>query len=101
MLAWMKSYIGLFLIFTMILYLLPSQDYRRYLRFFLEMVLVLFCITSLLTAGGKEKEKRWDQGFAHFYQEWEKRKQEAETMSFVDQAYLDVVLQGEDRNGRE
>ena len=42
MLVWVKAYISLFLIFAMLLYLLPSDVYRRYLRFFLEMILVRY-----------------------------------------------------------
>ena len=83
MLVWVKAYISLFLIFAMLLYLLPSDVYRRYLRFFLEMILVLFCLTSVLGIGKGDYE-------------WEKRKEEAESYSFLDENYVNAIVQGQE-----
>ena len=94
--AWIKAYISLFLIFAMFLYLLPSGQYRRYLRFFLEMVLVLFCLTSILGIGKKDYEKQWNQTFSQYYAQWEQRKKEAEDYSYLDQNYIDAVVNGQE-----
>lgn len=96
MIAWIKAYISLFLIFAMFLYLLPSGQYRRYLRFFLEMVLVLFCLTSILEIGERDYEKQWNQAFYKYYAQWEERKQEAEDYSYLDQDYIDAVVKGQE-----
>lgn len=96
MIAWIKTYISLFLIFAMFLYLLPSGQYRRYLRFFLEMVLVLFCLTSILGIGKQDYEKQWNQTFSQYYAQWEQRKKEAEDYSYLDQNYIDAVVNGQE-----
>ena len=96
MLVWVKAYISLFLIFAMLLYLLPSDVYRRYLRFFLEMILVLFCLTSVLGIGKGNCEQRWNQAFRGYYEEWERRKEEAESYSFLDENYVNAIVQGQE-----
>ena len=96
MIAWIKAYISLFLIFAMFLYLLPAGQYRRYLRFFLEMVLVLFCLTSILGIGKKDYEKQWNKTFSQYYAQWEQRKKEAEDYSYLDQNYIDAVVNGQE-----
>ena len=95
-LVWVKAYISLFLIFAMLLYLLPSDVYRRYLRFFLEMILVLFCLTSVLGIGKGNYEQRWNQAFRGYYEEWERRKEEAESYSFLDENYVNAIVQGQE-----
>lgn len=96
MITWVKDYIVLFLVFTLVLYLLPSQEYRGYIRFFLELVLVLFCLLPLLGIRDKEFQVRWDETYQSFYEQMEQRHQEAEAMEFLNQEYLDAITEGQE-----
>ncbi|MDD7177985.1 MAG: stage III sporulation protein AF [Lachnospiraceae bacterium] len=96
MITWVKDYIVLFLAFTLVLYLLPSQEYRGYIRFFLELVLVLFCLLPLLGIRDKEFQVRWDETYQSFYEQMEQRHQEAESMEFLNQEYLDAITEGQE-----
>lgn len=96
MITWVKDYIVLFLVFTLVLYLLPSQEYRGYIRFFLELVLVLFCLLPLLGIRDKEFQVRWDETYQSFYEQMEQRHREAESMEFLNQEYLDAITEGQE-----
>ena len=96
MITWVKDYIVLFLVFTLVLYLLPSQEYRGYIRFFLELVLVLFCLLPLLGIRDKEFQVRWDETYQSFYEQMEQRHQKAESMEFLNQEYLDAITEGQE-----
>lgn len=96
MITWVKDYIVLFLVFTLVLSLLPSQEYRGYIRFFLELVLVLFCLLPLLGIRDKEFQVRWDETYQSFYEQMEQRHQEAESMEFLNQEYLDAITEGQE-----
>ena len=96
MITWVKDYIVLFLVFTLVLYLLPSQEYRGYIRFFLELVLVLFCLLPLLGIRDKEFQVRWDETYQSFYEQMEQRNREAEAMEFLNQEYLDAITEGQE-----
>ena len=96
MITWVKDYIVLFLVFTLVLYLLPSQEYRGYIRFFLELVLVLFCLLPLLGIRDKEFQVRWGETYQSFYEQMEQRHQEAESMEFLNKEYLDAITEGQE-----
>lgn len=84
----LREYVGLFLIFTVVLYVIPSEQYRGYLRFFLEMVLVMFCLQQFLTLGKGDAEKNWEKAYQSFYDEMERRRTEAEEMEYLDMEYV-------------
>ena len=96
MITWVKDYIVLFLVFILVLYLLPSQEYRGYIRFFLELVLVLFCLLPLLGIRDKEFQVRWDETYQSFYEQMEQRHREAESMEFLNKEYLDAITEGQE-----
>ena len=70
MIAWIKAYISLFLIFAMFL--------------------------SILGIGKQDYEKQWNQTFSQYYAQWEQRKKEAEDYSYLDQNYIDAVVNGQE-----
>ncbi len=88
LLAFLREYVVLFLIFTVALYVIPSEQYRGYLRFFLEMALVMFCLQRILQAGGKDPKQKWEAYYRSFYEEMEQRKTEAEEMEYLDMEYV-------------
>ena len=88
---WVKEYVGLFLGVTLILYLTPTKEYRGYLRFFLEMLLVLFCLRPMVVIAGLNLEKNWKKTYQSFYEEMEKREQEAADMEYLDWGYINEL----------
>lgn len=90
--TWVKEYVGLFLAFTLVLYVIPSVEYRGYLRFFLEMLLVLFCLRPMVEVSHLQVQKEWEETYRSFYEEMEKREKEALDMSYLDQNYIDTML---------
>lgn len=89
---WMKEYVGLFLAFTIVLYMIPSREYRGYLRFFLELVLVLFCLRPMVELSQSDIKRNWDKTYLSFYEEMKKREKEAEEMLYLDMDYINVLL---------
>jgi hypothetical protein len=67
---------------------IPSEQYRGYLRFFLEMVLVLFCVQQFLSLGNSNIKQTWENSYQSFYREMEQRKQEAQDLEFLDEEYV-------------
>ncbi len=88
---WVKEYIGLFLACTLVLYVIPSNEYRGYLRFFLEMILVLFCLRPMVALSHLDLEDDWEKTYRSFYEEMELREREAEDMSYLDWGYIDTL----------
>jgi hypothetical protein len=89
MIAFIKEYVGLVLLVTVILYLLPSEQYRRYLRFFLELVLVLFLVQRILSLGNDSFLQSWEGSWKEFLAVMEQRRQEAEDMEFLEPDYVE------------
>ena len=90
---WVKEYVSLFLAFTLVLYVIPSNEYRGYLRFFLEMVLVLFCLRPLLETTHLNLQEQWEDTYHSLYEEMEKREEEAMEMVFLDDGYIKTLLE--------
>ena len=90
---WVKEYVSLFLAFTLVLYVIPSNEYRGYLRFFLEMVMVLFCLRPLLETTHLNLQEQWEDTYQSLYEEMEKREEEAMEMVFLDDGYIKALLE--------
>ena len=90
---WVKEYVSLFLAFTLVLYVIPSNEYRGYLRFFLEMVLVLFCLRPILQLSHLDLQKQWENTYHSLYEEMEKRQEEALEMSYLDWGYIETLTE--------
>lgn len=95
-LLFLKEYVGMFLIFTIVLAVIPARQYRGYLRFFMEMVLVLFCLRQFLHLGSGRMEEQWNKSFSSFYEEISRRKEEGERMEYLDENYVSGFLEGEE-----
>lgn len=90
---WVKEYVSLFLAFTLVLYVIPSNEYRGYLRFFLEMVLVLFCLRPILQLSHLDLQKQWENTYHSLYEEMMRREEEATEMSYLDWGYIDTLTE--------
>lgn len=77
-LAWMKGIVLLFFVFTALLYFVPRNVYKKYIRFFMEMTLILAMIYPLLQAVFKENalEKLLD--YDEFWEEMDQIELDAE-----------------------
>lgn len=99
MIQGVKEYVGLFLGFTLVLYLTPTKEYRGYLRFFLEMLLVLFCLRPMVAVTGLNWEKSWEKTYRSFYQEMKKREEEAAEMEYLDWGYINELTEQTEESG--
>ena len=50
MVAYVKGFIVLFVILTLLLYLPPGKTYQKYIRFFTELILTIGLLTPMLSA---------------------------------------------------
>lgn len=90
---WVKEYVGLFLACTLVLYVIPSNEYRGYLRFFLEIILVLFCLHPMIAISHMDIQDDWERTYRSFYEELELREQEAKEMVYLDWGYINKLAE--------
>ena len=53
--GWIKNIICFYIFITVILHLLPKENYRKYVRFFTGMLLVILVMNPVLSLLGKEE----------------------------------------------
>lgn len=90
--SWIEKYIVIFLLFAVMSYLIPQETYRKYIKFFMQLVFVLLLaapIFSLLFEGKAEDGEKF---YWSFVEEMERREKEAEELSFLDESYIDYVI---------
>lgn len=62
LLEWVKKMIMLGILLTVLLQVIPSETYRKYIRFFAGMIFVITILTPLFSVLG---EKNWEQKLEH------------------------------------
>ncbi len=86
-LEWMKGVIILFVILSALMYLIPKAQYKKHIRFFVEMVLVIAVvhpITEIIYDNEKFEESI---RYSEFWQEMENLQKDVEKMEFVQGDY--------------
>lgn len=63
---WLKDVSFYLILVTAVLYVLPSNSYRKYIRFFTGLVLIILLLNPVLSLFGMEKYTRGD-----FFEEFE------------------------------
>lgn len=76
--TWMKGIVLLFFVFTALLYFIPRNVYKKYIRFFMEMMLILAIMYPLLQAVFKENALENLIHYDEFWQEMDNMKLDAE-----------------------
>lgn len=86
-LDWMKGIILLFVVLTALLCLVPKAQYKKYIRFFMEMLIVIAVIqplTGLIDFDGEFDEKIQN---SQFMQEMENMRLDTKKLDFMQQDY--------------
>lgn len=99
--SWIQRFVVLCLLFGAVSYLIPEESYKKYLRFFMEMLLVLFLLKPLFSLSGGKWEGRFEDHYEHFYEELEERQREGETFAFLDENYISYLLTAGQDDGEQ
>lgn len=81
--SWVKNLVCFYLLLTVVLHLLPRQNYRKYVRFFSGMLLTILVVSPALTLLGNEEALREKISQAEFFQDMDNRK--------LDTAHLEIT----------
>lgn len=85
--GWMKGIVILFVILTAFMHLIPDKKYRRYVRFFAEMVLIAAVvqpIAEIIYAGESFADKV---EYTQFWQEMENLQKDSKKLDFMQPEY--------------
>ena len=100
--TWIEKYITIFLLFAVMSYMIPQETYRKYIRFFMELVCVLLLIAPIFSFFIEGKVQRAEHFYRSFTEEMEQREREAESRSFLDEGYMEYVMRAlEEAQGQE
>lgn len=103
---WVKNYSMVFLLLTIISSLAAKKEYRQYIQFFIEVLLVVMLVTPFFQAAGMSEDFFDKISYDSFWQGLDSIKQDQEKLEFLDDAYYvqyyeetiqeDIVLLAED-----
>lgn len=81
--GWVKNLVCFYIFITAVLHLLPKESYRKYVRFFTGMLLVIMVLTPILSLVGNEENLYEKIEQTGFFQQMENLK--------LDTAYLEAT----------
>lgn len=70
--SWVKCLAIFYILLTMFIYLVPTEKYQRYVRFFMGLLLIVMLITPVLSI--LEKSRELPESFLNLYQEEERQR---------------------------
>ena len=99
---WMKNLSFYLIIMTAVIEVLPGNTYRKYIRFFTGLVMILLVVTPILKLTGSygQFQAKYQRREQEFQTEIERQKrvfEEADVFEFLPEEYL----QADTENGRE
>lgn len=99
---WMKNLSFYLVIMTAVIEVLPGNTYRKYIRFFTGLVMILLVVTPILKLTGSygQFQAKYQRREQEFQTEIERQKrvfEEADVFEFLPEEYL----QADTENGRE
>ena len=74
--SWIKCLAIFYILLTMLLHLVPTEKYQRYVRFFMGLVLMVMLVTPVLSL--LEKSRQLPDSFSGLYQQEEQKRLELE-----------------------
>ena len=87
LLEWMRGIVLLFFLLTALLYFIPRDVYKKYIRFFMEMVLVLAILLPVMKLFYGEDPFRKMVHYDEFWQELSNLKTDMEHMEYLQNEY--------------
>lgn len=86
-LEWMKGVVILFVILTALMYLVPQKQYKKYVQFFVEMIIVIAVISPVakIVYANEDFSKKIE--YTEFWQEMENLQKDVSKMEFMQSDY--------------
>ncbi len=84
---WVQNYSMVFLLMTVITSVTAKKEYRKYIRLFVEIILVITLVNPLLSATGKSEDLFEKISFDSFWQNLEGLQMDREKMDFLNEDY--------------
>ena len=95
--SWIKCLAIFYILLTMLLHLVPTEKYQRYVRFFMGLVLMVMLVTPVLSL--LEKSRQLPDSFSGLYQQEEQKRLELEMENLqkngIEVLYCEVHIEGE------
>ena len=92
MLEWIEKFVIIYLFLASFIYLVPSEKYRKYIRFFTEMILIITLLLPVLEYLDGRKLAEYEDTYRSFTEEKEQREQEAQEYQYLDKDYMNYVF---------
>ena len=92
--GWIKNIICFYIFITVILHLLPKENYRKYVRFFTGMLLVILVMNPVLSLLGKEELILQKISQTRFFQELDNLKMDTQ---YLEQSQKKVYMREYER----
>lgn len=87
--TWVKNLVCFYLLLTVVLHLLPQKSYRKYIRFFAGMLLIILVVSPVLSLLGNEEALKSKISQAEFFQDLDNMKLDTEHLEAVQkETYL-------------
>lgn len=83
-LAWVKNYSMIFLLMTVLSSMAAKKEYRQYIQFFVEMVLVIALVSPFLSLLGKSDNFFEKISYDSFWQELDSIRMDQEKVEFLN-----------------
>ena len=80
--AWVKNLVCFYILLTVVLHLLPKDNYQKYVRFFSGMLLTILVMSPVLSLMGSEEVLREKISQAGFFQEMDNLKLDTEHLEW-------------------
>lgn len=82
-LDWMKGIVILFVVLSALIHLVPKEQYKKYVRFFAELVLLIAVIAPVSKVVFRSRDLDELIHFSQFWQEMENQKKDMEKLEFT------------------
>lgn len=86
-LEWMKGIVILFVVLSALMYLVPKAQYKKYIQFFTEMVIVIAVISPISKVIYASEDFEEKIRYSQFWQEMENVQMDVEKMDFIQNDY--------------
>lgn len=87
MLAYMRGFIVLFVLLTLLLYLPPGKSYQKYIRFFAELIMTLGILSPVLTVVCDSEEFLKLVEYEEFSENLSELSRDAERIAYINNDY--------------
>lgn len=84
---WIKGIVILFVVLAAFLYLVPNKQYKKYIQFFMEMIIVIAVITPVSKVVYANEDFEEMIHYTQFWQEMENAQKDAGKMEFLQTDY--------------